>query len=89
VNGARAGVLYLAAAATIGYLWVTGNLAKVVDYVTRAAGGTPSSGAALQPTHPITLPAFGHAAPALSTVGRVRPIASHPGGAPLPRSQIA
>ncbi len=87
MNGARAGLLYLAAAGILGYAWVTGNLAKVVDYATRAAGGTPTGGAQLQPTHPLALPKFKGRPATASRAPVLVPVSAHPGGHPLPTRQ--
>jgi hypothetical protein len=71
MNGdVRGGLIYLGLAGLIGYAWVTGNLAKVVGYLTRAAGDKSVPG--LQPEHPIKLPPL---RPARTT--------SHPGGLTL------
>lgn len=51
MTGARGGLLYLGAAALLGYLWVTGNLSKLAAKATAA-----TSGSVVQ--KPITLPKF-------------------------------
>ena len=81
MTGARSGLVYIVAGAGLAYLWVTGNLAKVTDYLTRAAGGVPANPAALQAQHPIQLPRFGAAAVSLIPL-------AHPGNAPVPNPNI-
>jgi len=63
VNGTWGGLIYLVAAGGLGYLLVTGNLAKLTAYATRGIGGTPEAGVPLQAEHPIKLLAFRGTAP--------------------------
>lgn len=78
MSGARGGLLYLAFAGSLGYLWVTGNLAKLTAYAVRASGGTPSPGVTLQDQKPITLPAYRGAAPGGVVPARYRPALPRP-----------
>lgn len=83
MNGdVRGGLIYLGLAALIGYGWVTGSLANVVGYLTRAAGGTPAAGTRLDPLHKIKLPPLrpGGTAGAPAPVARPAVVRTYPGG---------
>jgi hypothetical protein len=83
VTDVRGGLIYLGLAGLIGYAWVTGTLANVVGYLTRAAGGMPAGTARLDPLHKIQLLPL---RPGQSSSAGGSPIirtASHPGGLTL------
>lgn len=56
MSDVRGGLIYLGLAGLLGYGLVTGSLANVVGYLTRALGGTPAPGTKLDPVHKIKLP---------------------------------